>query len=68
MPFVRSAELSSDTALLNDVVAHTLQEMTSKGRNYDNFCLLWATAPLRNADDIMNAYYLPVDSEDIEAE
>ncbi len=56
VPFVRPAELGGDTVSLNDVLIHALEEMKKKGKSYDNLCLLWATSPLRNAEDIRKAY------------
>lgn len=56
VPFLRPAELATDTAQLVDVVRHVLKNYAGRGVLFDNFCLLWATAPMRTADDIRQAY------------
>jgi len=58
VPFVRPAELSSDTASSFDVVVHALNHAASEGKDYQAFCLLQATSPLRTADDIKTAVAL----------
>ena len=48
----RPTELATDTAKVDEVCHHVLQTEIDKGNNYDILCCLYATAPLRNADDI----------------
>jgi hypothetical protein len=36
--------------------------MAKKGKQYDNLCLLWATAPLREAEDIRQAYEILINT------
>jgi len=55
VPFIRPAELSSDTASSFDVVIHAINYAASEGYNYRAFCLLQATSPLRTANDIKSA-------------
>lgn len=52
VPFVRPAELASDTASSADVVTHALTECPG----YDYFVLLQPTSPLREAADIDAAF------------
>lgn len=52
LPFVRPAELASDTASTADVVTHALTECPG----YDYFVLLQPTSPLREAADIDAAF------------
>ncbi len=56
--FLRPLELSSDDARLKDVCAHVLEKFSEKDEWFDNFCLLWATSPMRTAEDIKLAYEL----------
>jgi CMP-N-acetylneuraminic acid synthetase len=56
VPFLRPPELATDTAQLVDVVRHVLQTYASRGTSFDNFCLLWATAPMRTDEDIRQAH------------
>lgn len=67
VPFRRPEVLSSDDVSLNDVCLHAMEEMQKQGQEYDNLCLLWATAPMRNAQDIKTAFDLLIEHEDVEA-
>lgn len=64
VPFLRPAELATDSAQLVDVVRHVLDTCEGSGKQYDNFCILWATAPLRTATHICGAYALLRDGVD----
>lgn len=54
-PFLRPAELSSDTAKTIDSVVHALDFCRKQGDRYDILVLLQATSPFRTAEDIDNA-------------
>lgn len=56
VPFLRSAELSSDTASSKDVILDVLRRYEASGKIFDTFCLLQPTSPLRTASDIIKAY------------
>ena len=58
VPFLRSAETSSDQADSWDMVDEVLLGYRKLGKYYDTFCLLQPTSPLRTSDDIINAYKL----------
>lgn len=58
IPFMRPTDLATDSAQLVDVVRHVLDTCQASGKSYDNFCILWATAPLRTATHICEAYAL----------
>lgn len=58
VPFLRNECSSTDKASSWSVVAEVLSEYEKLGKYFDTFCLLQPTTPLRNADDISNAYKL----------
>lgn len=55
---LRPAELAGDTATVNQVLLATLDQLESSGRKYEHLCCLFATAPLRTADDIREGHAL----------
>lgn len=52
VPFLRPAELASDTAKSIDVIAHALDHYQGKGTSFDYLMLLEPTSPLRESHDI----------------
>lgn len=58
VPFLRSAATAGDTAGSWDMVEEVLQGYERLGREFDTFCLLQPTSPLRASDDIKAAYEL----------
>lgn len=58
VPFLRSELTASDTASSWDMVDEVLNGYKKLGREFDSFCLLQPTSPLRTADDIKEAYKL----------
>lgn len=55
VPFLRPAELATDTAGGIDVLAHAMAWCEEKGRLYDWVMLLQPTSPLRSVEDILGA-------------
>ena len=51
----RPKKLAKNNSSLNDVIIHVIKYYINID-NFDNFCLLFATSPLRNHIDIANAY------------
>ena len=58
VPFMRPAELATDTAGTYEVILHALDHYESKGIHYDTVVLLQTTSPLRQPEDITNAIAL----------
>lgn len=58
VPFLRSKELSGDSAGSWDVVMEVLRCYQKLGSVFDTVCLLQPTSPLRTADDIIAGYEL----------
>ncbi len=58
VPFLRSAELSTDSAGSWETVLEVLKGYENTGRKFDTVCLLQPTSPLRMGEDIENAYKL----------
>ncbi|WP_379970590.1 cytidylyltransferase domain-containing protein [Ectobacillus sp. sgz5001026] len=58
VPFLRSKDLSSDTASSWDVVTEVLNIYEEKGKQFDSFALLQPTSPRRKAENIIKAYEL----------
>lgn len=56
VPFLRTEELSSDTAGSWDVVREVLTKYKVMGNSFDYVALMQPTSPLRNAEDIKNAF------------
>lgn len=52
VPFIRPAELATDTAGSREVMLHAVDFMNAKGKNYDCIVLLQPTSPFRNIEDI----------------
>lgn len=65
IPFVRPAELASDTANTNDVICHAINFYKEKGIEYDNVVLLQPTSPLRLAKQVSEAMALYKDDIDM---
>lgn len=63
VPFLRSKELSSDTAKTEDVIKDVINRLKNIGKEYDYFVLLQATSPLRDKNDIIKAVDLLLDSK-----
>lgn len=58
VPFLRSDIASADSTSTWDTVREVLKEYKSIGKEFDSFCILQPTSPLRREDDIIEAYRL----------
>lgn len=56
VPFLRDAELATDTAGTWDVLRAVLNKYQDFGKTFDTVTLLQPTSPLRDADDIRKAF------------
>ncbi len=55
VPFMRPAELATDTASTAGVITHAIEWAADRGEQFDTICLLQTTSPLRTPDDIDDA-------------
>lgn len=62
VPFMRPAELATDTAGSREVILHAMDSADALGIAYDCVVLLQPTSPLRSPDDITGAIALYADS------
>jgi N-acylneuraminate cytidylyltransferase len=58
VPFVRPADLATDTAGTYEVLLHALDYYEKRGRNYDTVVLLQNTSPFRTAEQVKEAMQL----------
>ena len=58
VPFLRPAELATDTAGSREVMLHAVDFFGGEGKEYDTIVLLQPTSPLRNPEDIRKAVEL----------
>ena len=65
VPFVRPAELATDTCGSNEVIQHAYQFFTDKEINYDAIVLLQPTSPFRKVEFIKEAVALYDESIDM---
>lgn len=56
VPFLREKELAGDRVSSLDVIMDVLDRMEEKGYSYQYFILLQPTSPLRDGNDIKNAF------------
>lgn len=56
VPFLRSAEASSDTASSEVAIREVLCRYAESGQSFDTFMLLQPTSPLRTSEDIRAAF------------
>lgn len=56
VPFMRSAETANDFATTADVLNEVLRNYKDQGIEFDNFCCIYATAPMTQSESIKSAY------------
>ncbi len=65
VPFLRSENLSTDSASSWDVVREVLERYKEMEKEFDSLCLLQPTSPIRDANDIVCAYKLFTEKADV---
>ena len=63
VPFMRSAATANDFASTEDVLIEVLDEYKKLGKEYDNICCLYSTAPFVNSDLLRQTYFLFVEKK-----
>lgn len=56
IPFLRPANLATDTTSTSDVLVHLIDELELQGKSYDYILLLEPTSPLREVSDLNKAF------------
>lgn len=56
VPFMRSAVTASDYATTADVLKEVIEKYKELGCEFDNFCCIYATAPMIQSKDIVSAF------------
>ena len=56
VPFMRSAETANDYASTEDVLREVLREYQKRGKEFENVCCLYATAPFVTAENLKKCY------------
>lgn len=56
VPFLRSKEMSGDTATTWDTVKEVLSNYSKLGKEFETVCVLQPTSPLRKAEHILQGY------------
>lgn len=56
VPFMRSAETANDFATTDDVLREVVNKYKELGQLFDNFCCIYATAPMISTDDVKAAF------------
>ena len=56
VPFMRSPDTSNDYATTAEVLREVLNKYKSIGQDFDNFCCIYATAPMVQYKDIIDAF------------
>ncbi|MBQ9334573.1 MAG: pseudaminic acid cytidylyltransferase [Lachnospiraceae bacterium] len=62
VPFMRSAETSSDTATTEEVISEVLMRYEELGRSFEYGCCIYPTAPFVTAHKLRDAYDILVES------
>jgi len=63
VPFMRSSENAGNFATTEDVITEVLHQYKNKGRNFDLYCCLYATAPFVTAKRLKEALQLLISSK-----
>lgn len=65
LPFIRPAELATDTATTNDVLLHAIEHYEKQGKYFDKIVLLQPTSPLRKVEEVKEAIAMYRDDIDM---
>ena len=62
VPFLRPAELATDTAVQIDVIKHAVETIEATDGRYDYICILQPTCPFRSVEDVDGSLQLLIAS------
>lgn len=65
VPFKRSEDTAGDYATTDEVIAEVLNKYSEQGRNFDNFCCLYPTAPFITPERLREAMELLKEHESV---
>lgn len=63
VPFLRTTETANDFATTADVLHEVLDRYKKQGEDFDNFCCIYATAPMVQPHDIVSSFELLLNSD-----
>jgi N-acylneuraminate cytidylyltransferase len=63
VPFLRSSEAASDFATTAAVIAEVVSNWADLGRNFEDVCCIYPTAPFVTGEKIRRAYSILIESE-----
>lgn len=61
VPFLRSAKMSSDDAIINDVIDEVIVQYEIAGSNFDNLCCIYPCSPFITIEKLENSYQLLIE-------
>ena len=63
VPFLRSAQMASDTSSTWDAMRFVVEKYRKRGEDFDTLTVLQPTSPLRTGEDIVGAYKFFMDKD-----
>lgn len=64
VPFLRSADTSNDRATISDVIREVLERYRERGKTFDCYAIIYATAPMIRAEYLRAGYELLINSRE----
>lgn len=61
--FLRNPDLADDHTTIMETLKYVIEEYNSRGKNFDTICLIYATSPLIDQNDLKKAYKTFLDTD-----